>query len=504
MRRTLFLTALIGLCFMSGCGGGGGGGGDPGSPPPTATVSGTVTFNGAPLAGATVYAFLTNNNIVYQTTTTDGNGNYAFTGLPAAADVPEEYQFWVIKAGYGFYPSVGSGARVTRAGYNGLFQGNGMNDIAIAFTVIDYVVSSTLHLTGANFAAYNGSNPPVVIAKTGQTTSYVGTDDGSLQEGVAWPATRFVDNGNGTVTDNLTGLIWLQKAGCFAPTTWVNALTEVNQLASGQCLLNDGSSAGQWRLPNINELESLIDVSQSSPALTQNNHFSGVSDGIYWSSTTYFGLTSNAWAIQLSDGSYVNDSVNNVKATSSNGVWAVKGTGGGTIKLQSTGQFVVFNAGDDGSYQTGVPLTYPRWIDNGNGTVTDSVTGLIWLKQADCINTTWAGAITAISQLANGTCNLTDGSTPGQWRMPNRNEMESMADVTEGGNNADFFNDNYHLKSDGSLYQPAIFNNFVSSSYYWTSTTISGTTTDAWTVYSCDWGLYGTPKTNTGYTLAVR
>jgi hypothetical protein len=79
-----------------------------------------------------------------------------------------------------------------------------------------------------------------------------------------------------------------------------------------------------------------------------------------------------------------------------------------------------------------------------------------------------------------------------------------MADVTEGGNNADFFNDNYYLKSNGSLYQPAIFNNFVSSSYYWTSTTSVGTITDAWTVYSCDWGVYGTPKASTGYALAVR
>ena len=504
MKRTPFLTALIGILLLSACGGGGGGGGGgPGDPPPTATVSGTVTFNGAPLAGATVYAFLTNSNVVYEAATTDANGNYSFTGLPAAGNVPADYQFWAVKPGYGFYPSVGSGARVTRAGYNGMFQGNGSTDISISFTVIDYVVSSTLHLTGANFAAYDGSNPPVSIARTGQTASSTPNDDGALKKGVAWPATRFTDNGNGTVTDNLTGLIWLQSTACFAPTTWTNALAEVNALASGTCGLADGSSAGQWRLPNINELESLIDASASTPALPANNHLSGLGNGIYWSSTTYFGVASDAWAIRFGDGRYMNDSVSNVKATSSNGVLAVKGAGGGTVKLQRTGQYVSFAAGDDGAVQAGVPLTYPRWVDNGNGTVTDTVTGLIWLKQANCINDTWVNSVSRIATLASGTCGLTDGSTPGQWRMPNRNEMESMADVMEGGNNADFFNDNYYLKSDGSLYQPAIFTNFISSAYYWTSTT-DASTGEAWAVFSCDWGVYDIDKSLAYYTLAVR
>ena len=51
---------------------------------------------------------------------------------------------------------------------------------------------------------------PVMLPKTGQTTSYAAGDDGALQKGVASPNPRFTDNGNGTVTDNLTGLIWLE------------------------------------------------------------------------------------------------------------------------------------------------------------------------------------------------------------------------------------------------------------------------------------------------------
>ena len=55
---------------------------------------------------------------------------------------------------------------------------------------------------------------PAPIAKTGQTTSYATGDDGDLQNGVALPAwyPRFTDNGDGTVTDNLTGLMWAKNA----------------------------------------------------------------------------------------------------------------------------------------------------------------------------------------------------------------------------------------------------------------------------------------------------
>jgi len=56
---------------------------------------------------------------------------------------------------------------------------------------------------------------PAPVPKTGQTTSYATGDDGDLEKGVAWPDPRFMDNGNGTVTDNLTGLIWLKNANCF-------------------------------------------------------------------------------------------------------------------------------------------------------------------------------------------------------------------------------------------------------------------------------------------------
>jgi hypothetical protein len=505
----LFLIALAGagLIFAFGCGGSRNDPGvvNPSTPPPTDTVSGTVMFNGAPLAGATVTAWLTNTNSVVGTVTTDATGTYSFSGLSASGNSTAVYQFWASKSGYGFYPVTGSPGQVIRFDHTGNMQGNGSTDTPIYFTVIQFSSLPNASLSGANFNAYNGSNPLVGLGATGQSISYAAGDDGALKKGSAWPAARFTDNADGTVTDGLTGLIWLKNAACFAPAVWATALTEVNQLASGACGLTDNSKAGDWRLPNLNELESMVDVSRSNPALPAGNPFTNVATDDYWSSTSYFGGTlgsPTAWVIRMSDGRYINDSAGNVKAASNNEVWAVKGKGGGAIKLQSTGMYVPFATGDDGSIQAGVGATFERWMDNGNGTITDTVTGLIWLKMANCIQSDWASAVAAVNALASGQCGLTDGSKAGAWRMPNRNEMNSLSDRMET-NHSDFFNATF-VNADGTTFRLPIFASFMVSQYDWTSTTDAANTSEAWTFFSCDFGIYDTPKSNVGYTLAVR
>jgi len=140
------------------------------------------------------------------------------------------------------------------------------------------------------------------IAKTGQTTSYATGDDGDLQKGVAWPNPRFTDNSNGTVTDNLTGLIWLQNANAFGTRDWATALTDCNTLNSGEHGLTDGSKEGDWRLPNVKELLSLIDWSQSSPVLPSGHPFTSVQSSGYWSSTTYESNTYYAWYVYMGYG----------------------------------------------------------------------------------------------------------------------------------------------------------------------------------------------------------
>lgn len=475
---------------------------------PSNQVSGTATFRGAPLAGVTITAWNTNTNSIIQVTTTDANGRYRLA-LPAWINTDgtasADYHIWAIKPGYAFYPSVGAGAEVTRADHTGDFVGNGVTDIAIYFTVIHYVSLPDPHdreaagppLADADFVAYDGSNPLVRVVADSWTPGHAGW---RKTEHIAQD--RFTDNQDGTATDSVTGLIWLRDAGCFGAASWAAALTKVNMLASGACGLSDGSVAGAWRLPNIIELESVVDVTASDPALTRGHPFSNVSNGIYWSSTSYFmgqGGSPTAWTIRLADGRYVNDWIANDKATAQNEVWAVKGQ---AARLPWTGQYVTFAPGDDGSVRSGVPPTFPRWVDKGDGTVADTVTGLVWLKQADCIYGSWPEAMNAVGSLAGGQCGLSDGSGAGAWRMPSRSEMLSLSDRMEN-NHADFFDHTYYYR-DGTLFQTAIFRNFAVAQYYWTATSDEANKREAWTVYSCDFGVYDTPKENVGYTLAVR
>jgi hypothetical protein len=162
-------------------------------------------------------------------------------------------------------------------------------------------------------------------ARTGQTPTVpldvtaIDGADGKLQKGVVWPSQRFTAI-NGTVTDNLTGLIWLQYANCFGSVSWATALTSCNTLANGTCSLSDGSAAGVWRLPNLRELQSLIDYGRLSPALPADHPFGSVQSDGYWSSATYAANTDGAWRVYLSYGH-----VSSVAKTSTHSVWPVRG-----------------------------------------------------------------------------------------------------------------------------------------------------------------------------------
>jgi hypothetical protein len=158
------------------------------------------------------------------------------------------------------------------------------------------------------------------VTKTGQTTSYGTGDDGDWHKGVVGLTPRFTDNGNGTVTDNLTRLVWMKNASALGVLTWANALTTANTLASGSGDLNDGSQAGDWRLPNVRELQSLFDYGRSLPALPADHPFDNVQLSWYWSSTTGTPNNLSAWYVNFTSGNVSN----NGKSTG-NYVWCVRG-----------------------------------------------------------------------------------------------------------------------------------------------------------------------------------
>ena len=167
------------------------------------------------------------------------------------------------------------------------------------------------------------------VPKTGQTSSYATGDDGDLQMGVPWPDPRFIDNGDGTVTDELTGLIWLKNANCPNGTkVWSASLTFANSLydgwtgdaSGGDCGLSDGSSAGAWRLPNVRELHSLIDFASTNPALPVGHPFTGVQMSYYWSSTKELISAGHAWVVYMYHGN-----VNSGDTDTSHYVWPVRG-----------------------------------------------------------------------------------------------------------------------------------------------------------------------------------
>jgi hypothetical protein len=150
---------------------------------------------------------------------------------------------------------------------------------------------------------------PADLPNTGQTTctDTAGTviacantgQDGDLKAGVAWPNPRFsVDDTGNCMTDNLTNLMWIRSPDS-TPRTWQQALDFANSL--------ELCGSADWRMPNINELESLVNSEAANQASSLNSQgFSGVQADSYWSSSIYAGFGSSslpsAWVVTMASG----------------------------------------------------------------------------------------------------------------------------------------------------------------------------------------------------------
>jgi hypothetical protein len=186
-----------------------------------------------------------------------------------------------------------------------------------ALSVLRYSVGQAVQLVCAALGqlpktgqttCYNAAGTPIACAATGQ--------DAEFQRGAA---RSFTDNGNGTITDNLSGLIWEKlddsnlggAAGIHDKDnlyTWTNAFGKIADL-------NASSFAGHndWRLPNRLELESLVSLGAVNPATFSvfdstctagctASTCSCTRPDFYWSSSTYQKDPTGAWIVYFVDG----------------------------------------------------------------------------------------------------------------------------------------------------------------------------------------------------------
>jgi hypothetical protein len=185
---------------------------------------------------------------------------------------------------------------------------------------------------------------PLTVAGTIETTSGgVKFPDGTIKESVGDCHGRYQDNGDGTVSDCRTGLIWLKNANCTDAAggidksgsyiswdkakAWSAALWSWN----GICGLNDGSTPGDWRLPTKTEWMAMVAYAKthySNPALTnaagtakwtQGDPFLNVQSSGYWSGSTNSSDTTLAWEVNVFVGNVGNSTKANVSY-----VWPVR------------------------------------------------------------------------------------------------------------------------------------------------------------------------------------
>jgi len=136
------------------------------------------------------------------------------------------------------------------------------------------------------------------LPKTGQTIVYSAEDDGDIQAGYPKSGARFVDNGDGTITDKATGLMWPADSngvGCNggASKTWTTAMTWARGLVF--------AGYSDWRLPNVYELQSIINYARINPCI-DTTFFLNTKDKYYWSSTTKLDQTTYKMPVHFGAG----------------------------------------------------------------------------------------------------------------------------------------------------------------------------------------------------------
>jgi hypothetical protein len=254
------------------------------------------------------------------------------------------------------YPSVNGYSSTTVAGATTFAWNTQLCEVPLTtYGKTQFPQLAALPVRGGQANAVDATYP-ANIPKTGQTASFATGDDGDVEWGVAWPSSRFTNNGDGTITDELTGLDWTQDANTPGPPACSPGTTKRWQAAldHAQCLnANNFLGHSGWRVPNKFEMRSLIDYGNSNPALPTGHPFTNVGSAVYWTSTTILSTTNRgAWTVNLFDGRQPFTGI--AKDITNAWIWPVRdgGGGGGPMTL---GPFFVAD----------VLVTPPCWSGGG-------------------------------------------------------------------------------------------------------------------------------------------
>lgn len=221
--------------------------------------------------------------------------------------------------------------------------------------------------------------------------------------------------------------MWMRTppGGIYA---WENALSYSNDRNTASlCGYNSG-----WRLPNILELESLVNLEQQGSATwlnLQENGFVGIASNLYWSSTTSASATDKVWLIDFS-----NDERNMAGKNLSHRALPVRGPSitNPPAQLWKTGQTTSYETGDDGDLEEGVPWSLPRFAEPVNGAVRDNLTGLMWTQDTNTPGpqacSPSAGKFSYDAYPFIQCLNQNNYLGHSDWRLPNRKELTSLID----------------------------------------------------------------------------
>ena len=265
------------------------------------------------------------------------------------------------------------------------------------------------------------------LPDTGQVASYTNTkgEDSDFD----FHAPSYKDNGDGTITDNVTGLMWQKSDG--GEMIFGNAATYCQSLTLG--------GYKDWRMPASHELFGLNSYDYVNPALITTIFTKTLAE--YW------------WTSDL-------------RADDANSVWVVNAGGGVGAHPKSE----TISAGGTKKFHTravrvpkAVTLPLVHFKDNGDNTITDNYTGLIWQKAQSPNTLTWEEALSYATALT------LSGKT--DWRVPNVKELQSL--------------------NDEKLYKPSFNKSFfpnVLSGNYWSSTSQVNATNRAWDL-NVDFGI---------------